>query len=89
MGKYDRLGEYLIGSSQASLRLTFAQIERVIGAALPASARTYQAWWANERAGTHSHALAWLDAGYETQGLDLNEGAVSFVRTRIPRNDKR
>ena len=57
-----------------------SQIERVVGAPLPASARRHCAWWANERIGTHSHARAWLDAGYETRDLDVNGATVEFVR---------
>lgn len=81
MGKYDPLHQYLSSSSEARLRLPFAEVERIIGDSLPVSARRHQAWWANERVGTHSHALAWLDAGYETQRLDPNAATVEFVRS--------
>jgi hypothetical protein len=60
--------------------MTFADIERVIGASLPASARRYRPWWANEQAGTHIHARAWLDAGRRTTNVDLNAQTVDFVR---------
>ncbi len=59
--------------------MSFSEIERILGFALPASARRYQAWWANEREGTHSHARSWLDASYGTQGVDLNAQTVRFV----------
>ena len=80
MGKYDPFYRHLMSSTEPSLRFTFAEIERILGEDLPPSARRHQAWWANERGGTHVHALSWLDAGYETQRLDLNAGTVEFVR---------
>jgi hypothetical protein len=55
-------------------------VERILGVSLPASAGRYQAWWANEQVGTHQHARAWLDAGYETRRLELNSATVEFVR---------
>lgn len=82
MGKYDPLRAHLEASTQALVKLTFAQIERILGAALPASASKHQAWWANEEEGTHSHARAWLEAGYRTQALDLNARRVEFARVR-------
>jgi hypothetical protein len=81
MGKYDPLQDYLGAASEPLLRLTFGQVERILGASLPASARKHPAWWANEQVGTHSHARAWLDTGYQTQRLDLNAGTVEFTRT--------
>lgn len=81
MGKYDPLHEYLESQSSPQLKMSFAEIERILGAVLPASARRHQAWWANEQAGTHHHARSWLDAGYETRHLDLNGATVEFVRS--------
>ena len=77
--KYDPLYDHLLDSPNYVVALSFTEIERILGFALPASARRYQAWWANEREGTHSHARSWLDASYKTQGVDLNAQAVRFV----------
>jgi len=81
MAKYDPLFNHLSRCTEPRLRLSFAEIERIIGDSLPASARRHPAWWANERDGTHLHARSWLDAGHETQRLDLNGATVEFVRT--------
>jgi len=81
VAKYDPLFDYLSRATEPRLRLSFAEIERIIGDSLPASARRHQAWWANERVGTHVHARSWLDAGYETQHLDLNSATIEFVRS--------
>ena len=80
MSKYAPLSDFLAAQPAPLVKLSFAQIERVVGAPLPASARRHCAWWANERIGTHSHARAWLDAGYKTRHLDVNGATVEFVR---------
>jgi hypothetical protein len=80
MAKYDPLHDYLASRTEPLLKLSFAEIERILGAPLPASAWEHQAWWANETAGSHVEARAWLDAGYRTQGLDLNAETIEFVR---------
>ena len=77
--KYDPLYHHLGNSSETVIALSFSEIERILGFALPASARRHQAWWANEREGTHSHARSWLEASYGTQGVDLNAQTVRFV----------
>ena len=56
--------------------MSFQEIERVLGFALPASARTYQAWWANDP--KHSQAKAWLDAGAKSGQLDIRAETVVF-----------
>ena len=77
--KYDPLYHHLVNSPETVISLSFAEIERILGFALPASARRHQAWWANEREGTHSHARSWLEASYGTQGVDLNTQTVRFI----------
>ncbi|WP_373069624.1 hypothetical protein [Gemmatimonas sp.] len=80
MAKYDPLRDYLVARAEALVKLSFSEVEGIIGAALPASARQYQAWWANEASGNHVEARAWLDAGYRTAKLDLNAQVVEFHR---------
>ncbi len=77
--RYDGLHEYLSQRTEPVVRLSFTEIERIIGGSLPASARRYRPWWANEQSGTHVHARAWLDAGRRTAGVDLNSAIVDFV----------
>src|SRR3712207_3181173 len=75
---YSNITIKLTNQHLAEVPFTFAQIERVIGRRLPDSARRHQAWWANTR--WHSHAHAWLDAGWKTSRLDLGAEQVVFVR---------
>lgn len=78
--RYDPLRRYLAGRSEPVVHLSFAEIERIIGGPLPASARRHRPWWANERSGSHVHASAWMGAGRRTANVDLKGGAVDFAR---------
>ena len=82
-GRYAALADWL--QSQPGkvdqLQLTFNQIEEIIGADLPASARGHRAWWANDSVG-HTHSQLWLDAGWRTTYISLSEGRVTFSRIR-------
>ncbi len=63
--KYIKLKRFLEQSHEPHIRLTFAEIEKIVGDTLPESATKHaEAWWSNNR--DHSQAIAWLDAGYET-----------------------
>ena len=77
MAKYQPLNEYLRACSAAMLTLSFAEIERIIGAELPPSARKYRAWWANDR--THVHALSWLGAGRRVDTVNFQTQQVTFA----------
>jgi len=79
MSKYEALRRYLEGQpgTTPSVTVTFRQIERILGFPLPNSARSYQAWWANDT--THSHAV-WLEAGWKTREVDMASERVTFVR---------
>jgi hypothetical protein len=65
MSKYEPLRQYLYKQTVGQLVLTFKEIERIIGADLPASASRPQ-WWENPTDPNTSHvqAKAWLTAGY-------------------------
>jgi hypothetical protein len=78
--RYDPLRRYLAHRTEPVVRLSFADIEGIIGGSLPASARRHRPWWANVRSGGHVHAAAWMGAGRRTANVDLNAGSVDFVR---------
>jgi len=81
--KYEPLKRHLEGAyDHGELRMAFDEIEAVLGFALPRSAREHQAWWSNTRIG-HTHAAAWLDAGWKTSALDLAGRRVTFVREAV------
>ena len=45
MGKYEPLAQFLRKQQTHEVRLTFSEIERIVGARLPPSARKQRAWW--------------------------------------------
>jgi len=79
MSKYDALRDHLNSGIQAPWRASFAEVEAVLGFPLPRSANAYPAWWSNDATG-HSHARAWLDAGWKTQSVDLKGQRLTFAR---------
>ncbi|MGH9413500.1 MAG: DUF7662 domain-containing protein [Terriglobales bacterium] len=88
MGKYYALEEYLTSSAQAELSLHFSEISRILGFALPESARKRPAWWSNNP-NRHVQAQAWLGAGWETSRVDLGRERITFARRGAPARARR
>jgi hypothetical protein len=84
-GSYAALGPHLAGLPDEFVMLSLAQIERILGRPLPASARRHRAWWSNERSGTHTHARAWMDNGWRVDAVDFPSGTVRFRRSMTQR----
>jgi hypothetical protein len=82
MARYDRLRAYLEAATEARIELRFTDLAELVGG-LPASARNHAAWWANSPHG-HSHARAWLDAGWRVVDLNLTAETVRFTRVSEP-----
>lgn len=80
MSKYEPLPQFLASGPGSIQRLSFAEIERILGFKLPKSAYEHEAWWSNNPTG-HSHARAWLEAGWRTQDVNLDGRKVTFLRT--------
>lgn len=78
MSRYDPLSRYLTDCDMDEASLSFAEVEAILRRPLPPSARQHQAWWANTD--SHSHARAWLQAGWRTERLDLAGERIAFVR---------
>lgn len=82
MAKYEPLARYLQTQTAADLTLSFGEIEQIIGALLPRSARERPEWWWNDLAPDSSHVQtrSWVRGGYLASRLDLTEQRVSFCR---------
>src|SRR3972149_6702108 len=80
MSKYEPLPQFLASAHGAMKRLSFAEIERILGFKLPKSAYEHEAWWSNNATG-HSHARAWMQAGWRTEAVDLAGRKVTFQRS--------
>ena len=78
MSKYQPLTHYLEERRATELPMTFAEIERVLGTALPASKR-HPAWWSNNPA-NNVMTRAWLKAGYVTERVDITGERLVFRR---------
>jgi hypothetical protein len=76
-GKYRPLRDYLGGCAGSTARMTFAELEALVGV-LPDSARRHRAWWGNNDA--TSEARAWLDAGWRVESVNQAAGEVVFTR---------
>lgn len=84
MGKYDGLKNHLKfrASFTNTVRLSFAQIDGIIGDNLPISAYRNESWWSNSP--SSAHAKAWLDAGWKVQEVNLKSGYVVFQKVAEP-----
>src|SRR6185503_18523295 len=81
VSKYQPLTEFLRRQSDAVVRMSFDEIERVIGAKLPPSATHHRAWWSNN-AQNNVMTKAWRDAGFESEDVDMQRRRVAFRRVR-------
>lgn len=80
MAKYDPLHRLLRRQKITEFELTFAEIERALGAMLPKSALRPQ-WWANvpDNLAGPVQIRAWREAGYEAS-LIVGKDRVRFRR---------
>ncbi|HET8684309.1 MAG TPA: hypothetical protein VFM54_20895, partial [Micromonosporaceae bacterium] len=79
MGKYDPLRDYLARQAADEVRMTFAEVERLVGG-LPDSARVHRAWWAND---SKVEALAWREAGWHVSAVNQSAEVVVFARGAV------
>src|SRR5256885_3375829 len=80
MSQYDPLGEFLRKQRATLVPMTFAEIEHVVGTKLPKSQR-YPAWWSNNP-WNNVMTQIWLDAGFETEQVDVVGRKLVFRKVR-------
>jgi hypothetical protein len=85
-GKYNKLEHYLAQSKSAVLKLTFSQMEEILGFPLAESAHKYPAFWSNSE--SQSFALAWLNAGYLSEQVNLTAQTVVFRKASKSPHEK-
>lgn len=83
MGKYEPLAAFLKKQGRAEVRMTFREIEHLIGSKLPASATEHRAWWSNNPSNSVI-TKAWLDAGYRTEEVDMAGRKLVFRKSQEP-----
>ena len=82
-GKYSRLLAHISKLDGQEWRTSFGEVESILGFRLPKSARLHRPWWANENPGrSHTHALAWMSAGWKTAEVDLGAETLVFRRVK-------
>lgn len=76
---YQPLGDFLENFSADTVMITFPALENMLKRKLPPSARERESWWTNRPRG-RGHAMAWRDAGWSVENVDLRKGRVTFTR---------
>ncbi len=79
--KYIALTAYLEKSGQDVVKMSFKEIENILGECLPESAYKYPALWSNSE--SHSIAFGWMDAGYMSQNLSIAKQSVEFIKREV------
>ena len=87
--RYQRLADYLAAQSADEVALSFAEVEALVGAALPTSA--YLRYWWRGYGATYRAGQAWRAAGWEATTLTrrADEWRVTFRRRPAAANDNR
>ena len=85
--KFIALTSYLENCGMDELRMSFSEIEKIIGFKLSDSAYSYPAQWSNSE--SQSFAFGWLNAGYLTRQVNISEQTVEFVREEVYNSRKR
>lgn len=78
MTKYEPLTTYLNLCKKQRIKLTYNEIEEILGFDLPPSAYKDSRWWLNND-DSHTQSKSWGKAGYKTTDINLGE-SVTFVK---------
>jgi hypothetical protein len=81
VSKYDALGAFLKRQHDDRVPMSFADVERVTGRKLPPSAAKYRPWWSNNPDNSVMTRV-WLDAGFESEQVDMTGRKLVFRRVR-------
>lgn len=76
--KYIALTTYLETCGQDVVKMSFKEIESILGERLIESAYKYPALWSNSE--SHPIAFGWMNAGYMSQNLNIVNQTVEFVK---------
>ena len=77
--KYYPLYKYLCQIENERIRISFQEIEEILGASLPATARKKRSFWSNRGRGG-IQAAAWMEGGYHVVDVDLEGEWVVFEK---------
>lgn len=83
--KYIPLANYFSSADNPLIKLTFDEIEQIMGQQLPNAAYLNRSWWKKTKAPA-KHFHAWTDAGYHVSEVEINRYII-FKRTDSPGTD--
>ncbi len=87
MGKYEPLTDFLRRQARDEVRMSFGDIERVIGVKLPQSSTRHRAWWSNNPSNSVM-TKAWIDAGFRSEQVDIEGRTLVFRRVSSATGEK-
>lgn len=79
VSKFINFENFLIANKKDSLKLSFIEIEKIIGVCLCSSAYKYSAYWYPSK--THPLGNIISDCGYKIQNLDLQNKMILLKKT--------
>ena len=79
MSKYNPLAIYFKNLGTQSLRISFSEIEKILGSKLPSSAYTRKEWWANDSVSHPQSKCGWLLGGWKVETIELNRREILFT----------
>lgn len=81
--EYAPLHRWFAALPERRCRLSFAQIEQILGFGLPRAARVSPEWWSSGDG--RNHARAWEAAGFNARLLPEEEAALFLRRVDLDR----
>jgi len=79
LGKYDKFGDHIGQSNSDKIKLTFTEVEEILGFPLPESSRIHRPWWANDK--YHSQAVdGWIKHGWRVSYVSMKDQIVVFEK---------
>lgn len=85
-GKYRKLFEYLARHNPEVIRLSFADVEEIVGMPLPPSSRRHLPHWYGYEGSAVARAIR--DAGWKARAVDLEAETLEFWPDELlPSND--
>ena len=79
MSKFEPLTRFLSTVRAEECRVTFKEIEELLGFKLPPSSRRHRPWWSNNPSNS-AITQAWLLAGFKTEQVDMAGEKLVFRR---------
>lgn len=83
MSKFEPLRQFLDALPKGERRMSFVEIENILGFKLPPSARRHRPWWSNNPSNS-AMTKAWLAAGCRTEQVDMAGEKLVFKKADGP-----